>query len=131
DRAALRVGHPLVDVTTLGDTTDLRVSLAFHDGRLFVAWRGSGNEQINVATVTQGPPPDNPITGIVDKVVLGDESDFSPALASRLGVLYLVWCGLDENLNILASLDDGATFVDKRVSVHTSTDAPALATGPD
>jgi hypothetical protein len=116
---------------TLSESSDDAPAIISHNGKLLLAWRGSGNEQINVATVTQGPPPDNPITGIVDKVVLGDESDFSPALASRLGVLYLAWCGLDENLNILASLDDGATFVDKRVSVHTSTDAPALATGPD
>jgi len=116
---------------TLAESSDDSPAIVSHNGKLILAWRGSGNEELNVATVTQGPGPIFPVTGVTGKVILAEESEYSPALASRQGVLHLAWCGTDESLNIVDSIDDGATFFGKRVSVNTSTDAVALAASPE
>jgi len=63
----------------------------------------------------------------INKVVLGDTSPKSPALASLNGRLYLAWKG-DGNdfLNVMYSSDNGRTFGNKYTSKETSPQAPAL-----
>jgi hypothetical protein len=170
--------HGLTGKVTLGETSDMGPALASHDGRLFLAWRGSGNENVNLnfsedngrsfrgtksfgdtstdaPTITshngqlyfgwKGSGNDNlnvaivalvsngggfGIDGFSQKTTLGETSDFSPALASQNGRLWLAFRGSgNENLNIIASDDAASTFVDKRVSFETSTDAPCLTGG--
>ncbi|HEV2387204.1 MAG TPA: glycoside hydrolase family 18 protein [Candidatus Acidoferrales bacterium] len=105
-------------------------ALAAHNDRLMIAWKGSGNDNLNVAEVgffadSQGK---FGIEGLANKIVLGDTADGSPALASHDGRLFLAWKGSgNDNLNVMFSSDGGATFSGKYVSPETSDAAPALA----
>ena len=68
---------------------------------------------------------------LVAKRILGDTSTRGPALSSHLGRLFLAWKGAgNDNLNLMFSGDDGATFVGKVTVPDASTHAPALASGP-
>jgi hypothetical protein len=115
---------------TFAESSEDSPALASHNGALYMAWRGSGNEDLNIAKVdlfasTAGG---FGIDGLSNKVILGETSDFSPALASCEGVMYMAWRGSgNENLNVIATVD-GTNFFDKRVSFESSSDAPALAT---
>lgn len=123
-------GATFAGATTFAETSDDSPALVSHNGRLFLGWRGSGNENLNVARVelignTAGG---FAIGGLDQKVTLAETSDFSPALGSSEGVLYLAWRGSgNEDLNIIASLD-GSAFFEKRISFESSSDSPALAT---
>lgn len=75
-------------------TSEASPAIASHGGRLFIAWRGSGNEQLNLAFS------DDDGRSFKGTTTLGDESDFAPALASHNGRLYLAWTGLDDGLNV-------------------------------
>ncbi len=99
-------------------------AVAEHNGSLVVAWRGSDNTKLNVATAVLAGPA---VTGLANKVTLGDASPLSPAIASFGGNLYLGWRGDgNENLNVSCSADGGRTFVDRYTSPETSRNAPAL-----
>jgi hypothetical protein len=64
----------------------------------------------------------------ISKVVLGDTSPLTPALASLNGRMYIAWKGDgNDNLNVMVSTDNGNTFHNKFVSGETSPQAPALA----
>ncbi|MCX5610650.1 glycoside hydrolase [Streptomyces sp. NBC_00047] len=79
----------------LGFTSDAAPALASHDGRLWLAWRGSGNEQLNLAFSDDD--------GVTFRGIrtFSDTSDHAPALASHAGRLYLAWTGRGgERLNI-------------------------------
>ncbi len=73
------------------------------------------------------------VTGVINdistsKVILGDTSPFSPSICSCNGALYLAWRGDgNDNLNVMVSTDDGASFGVKLISGETSDDAPVLA----
>lgn len=102
-------------------------ALASHKDRLFIAFKGSDNDNINVATVLRSGD-GSQVVSLSNKIILGETTDASPAIVSHNGNLYLAFKGSDnENLNIMISTDDGASFGGKHVSSETSTDAPALA----
>jgi hypothetical protein len=115
---------------TFAESSGDSPSLVSHASGLFLTWRGSGNENLNIARVrcfasTFGA---FGIDGLDNKVTLCETSDFSPALGSVEGVPYLAWRGSgNEDLSIIAS-SDGQSFSDKRISLESSSDAPALAT---
>ncbi|GIG88017.1 hypothetical protein [Plantactinospora endophytica] len=118
------------EVVTLGDSTDRSPALASHDGRLFLAWRGSGNNQLNLAFSTDAGRTFQGTT------TLGDSSEHSPALVSHGGRLLLAWTGRgNEQLNVARVVLIGNTaggfgiegVEDKVVLDETSSDAPALA----
>ena len=120
--------RPAERKTVEEETTGSCPALALHDGRLFIAWKGSGNDVINVATV-QGTTVMgiDGVEGITGKVVLGETSDTSPALASHGGRLFLAFKGSgNDALNIAFSDDGGRTFKGKR-TFEESEYAPALA----
>ncbi len=114
---------------TLTDSSEYSPSLISHGGRLFLAWIGVDNEQLNVAKVvlfgnTAGG---FGIEGLEDKVVLGDTSEAAPALASHNGRLFLAWKGSgNDNLNLMFSDDNGASFRGKTTFPETSSHGPAL-----
>jgi hypothetical protein len=79
----------------LGDSSDAGPAIASHNGRLFLAWRGSGNPQLNLMVST-----DNGAT-FGGKHVYGDTSPHAPALVSHNGELLLAWIGQgDGHLNV-------------------------------
>ncbi len=116
--------------TTLPDSSEHSPSLTSHAGRLFLAWTGEGEEKLNVAKVvlfgnTAGG---FGIEGLEGRVVLGDSSEAAPALASHNGRLFLAWKGSgNDNLNLLFSDDNGASFRGRQPFPETSSHGPSLA----
>ena len=112
---------------TSPESSDDSPALASHNGRLFIAFRGSGNEDLNVAVVSRAATGSRDIQQLSNKVILSDSSDRSPAIASHNGNLYLAFKGSNnENLNVMVSTDNGATFGGKHTSSETTTDSPTL-----
>ncbi len=98
---------------------------AAHNGHLFIAWKGDGNDQLNVAQVVLNG---NRVVALANKVVLSDTSPASPALGSFNGRLYIAWKGDgNDNLNVMSSGDDGRTFGGKFTSPENSPEPPTLA----
>src|SRR6266511_4093253 len=89
---------------TLDETSDLGPALCVHSNRLWLAWIGRGNNQLDVMGATMAAD----ATIIFDpatKQVMGDTSEFSPALASFRGRLWIAWAGVDnEQLNVMGSI---------------------------
>ncbi|MFD3480490.1 hypothetical protein, partial [Streptomyces sp. NPDC058695] len=111
-------------------TSDRAPALAGHGNRLFLAWRGSGNTELNLAFSDDG--------GATFKGTMrfNQSSDHAPALVSHAGRLFLAWTGLDDQLNIakvaLFSRAQGgfgidSTLEDHRVLQDSSDAGPALA----
>jgi len=118
-----------------GETSSQAPALGMNNVNFFIAWKGDGNDNLNVAT---GDP--NPISGEVkfgDPVILPETSPINPALAydwssSRM---YLAWKGDgNDNLNLMYasfSAPDGVSpswsgFGNKLISAITSGYAPTL-----
>ncbi|QQE89513.1 hypothetical protein [Azotobacter chroococcum] len=118
-----------IEKKVFSDTTTHALSLAVHNGRLVLTWKGSGNENLNAAKVhTIEALGMDGIESLEEKVVLGDTSEQAPALASHNGRLFLGWKGAgNDNLNLMFSDDNGATFKGKITFSDTSYHAPALA----
>lgn len=72
---------------TLSDSTSDAPALASHDGRLFVAWKGSDNENLNVMFS------DDNGTTFHGKNVSAETSNAGPSLASHNGELFISWKG--------------------------------------
>ncbi|MGE4043592.1 MAG: sialidase family protein [Acetobacteraceae bacterium] len=110
------------------DTTTGAPGLAAHNGRLHMTWKGSGNEDLNVAKVhTIEAFGLDGIESLEEKTTVTDTSELAPALASHGGRLFLAWKGSgNDNLNLMFSEDNGATFKGKRTLSDTSHHAPAL-----
>jgi hypothetical protein len=109
---------------TSPETSPRAPALCMHNGNLYIAWKGDGNDHLNVAQVqTNG----STISGLVNKVILGDTSPMGPTLASLGGRLYIGWKGDgNDNLNVMYSADNGHTFGNKFTSSETSPQAPTL-----
>lgn len=117
-------GHTFAGKYTGHDSSSQTPALCAHNGALYIAWKGSGNDNLNVARVTTSG---NTVTGLANKVVLGDQSPYGPALASCNGNLYLAWKGdSNDQLNLLVSSNNGASFGNKYISPESSSQAPAL-----
>jgi hypothetical protein len=113
----------------LEQSTSEAPALASHDGRLLVAWKGSGNDNVNVAkaqaTTLLGI---DGVEGVEEKAVLGETTDRSPTLASHNGRVFLAWRGSgNDQLNLAFSDDGGRTFKGTRTLSDSSDHAPALA----
>jgi hypothetical protein len=112
---------------TSPETSDDSPALASHNERLFIAFKGSGNDNINVAVVNRSTSGSQAVASISSKVVLSDTTDGSPAIASHNGSLYIAFKGSgNDNLNVMVSRDNGATFTGKHTSSETSSDSPTL-----
>jgi len=86
----------LTDKVTLGNnTTPFTPSLASHDGRLFIAFRGDGNDQLNIMLSSDGGH------SFGGKFISHETSTEPPALTSSGGHLFVAWKGDgNDNLNI-------------------------------
>ena len=88
----------LIHKVTLGETTDLAPALAWHPFGPVLAWKGAGNDELNVAfgDWELNFPPEKKLT-----LDVGHTSDRSPALANHVSDLYMAWKGSgNENINV-------------------------------
>jgi hypothetical protein len=117
-------GNRLGNKFTSGETSPRFPSLCAHAGHVYIAWKGDGNDNLNVGEVqTAG----RKVTGLIKRPVLGDTSPKSPAIASLGGRLFIAWKGDgNDNLNVMYSDDNGVSFGHKHISGETSPEAPSL-----
>ena len=99
DLAAARVMYDsiitLSNKVTLSDTSDFGPTLVFHDNALFLAWRGSGNDNLNVSVS------DDRGVSFHGKHASPETSDDAPTLASHLGRLFIAYKGSrNDNINV-------------------------------
>jgi Photosynthesis system II assembly factor YCF48 len=111
------------------DTSTHAPVVATHGGQLFLSWKGSGNQNLNTACVyTTDVLGMDGIEGLEGKVTLGDTSEQSPALASHNGRLFLAYKGAgNDNLYLLFSDDNGASFKGTTIFPETSHQSPTIA----
>lgn len=116
----------VTDTVTLGQSSDDSPALAVAGPQVILAWRGSGNKQLNVAVSTDG--------GLTFPAVitLDDSSDLGPALAVHNGTLFISWVGLDnDQINIAKLVLVGSTSgaplraeLDDKIVLNATTDTP-------
>ena len=108
---------------TATDTSKDAPVLCSHNNGLFIAWKGVGNLQLNVALVNLSGPN---VTGF-NTVTLDETSPDRPALVSFDGKLFLAWRGNGNlSLSLSSSADNGRTFRSKFVSAESTLLPPAL-----
>ena len=126
----------IVEKTILSETSDHSPTITFFDGRLFIAWKGSGNDNLNVAFSQPLSDGVKPIFDLERKHISGETSDNGPTLAAHRGALFIGWKGSgNDNLNVaeveLRDLGGGNVeivgIVNKLILSDTSSEAPALA----
>jgi hypothetical protein len=119
----------LADRVKLEQFSDASPALATLGSRLLLAWRGSGNTQLNMAVSK-----DN---GRTFKAVstFGDSSDFGPALTVHNGIVFIAWIGRgDKKINVAKigfTPEAIPVLVDKVVLNDSSDASPALASAGD
>ncbi|MCC3771560.1 hypothetical protein [Streptomyces sp. UNOC14_S4] len=92
----------LENKVVLGDTSDAGPALASFDGAMWLAWRGSGNTNLNLEFSE-----DNGAT-FEGKQTFGDTSPFGPALAPQADELFMAWTGEGGgNLNVAVAAQSG------------------------
>ena len=109
----------------MGDTSEQAPALASWKNRLYLAWKGSGNDNLNLM-FTHGDG-----KTFAGKTTFGDTSHHAPALAVHNDIIFLAWTGRgDGNLNVAkVGITPNSTFVlvDKVVLSDTAEEGPALA----
>ncbi|MFI0412429.1 hypothetical protein [Actinomadura sp. 3N508] len=111
---------------TSRETSEFSPTLAALFHTVFIAWTGE-DSRLNIAEVEFSNPQPPQIIGLKRKVTLAEKSPFRPSLTSDLnGALYLAWTGEDNKLNIIISLDRGATWSGKFTFRETSDGGPAI-----
>jgi len=85
----------LVSKVTLGDTSPMSPALASLNGRLYIGWKGDGNDYLNVMySANNGATFGNKFTS-------PETSPQAPTLAVQNGNLYIGWKGDgNDNLNV-------------------------------
>jgi hypothetical protein len=120
-------GNTFHSKLTLPETSSQAPALAVQNGILFMAWKDAVNDNLNVAVVNIDPVLGF-AQGLSNQVVLGVTSPLSPSLVSLGGNLYISWVDVNNQLNVMVSLDNGATFGSQFISTEASPQAPALGT---
>jgi hypothetical protein len=83
------------DKVTLPETSDDSPNLASFNGELFLAWRGSGNTNLNVASSSDMG------LSFRNKIISSDTSDDAPSLCAYGRILAIAWRGRQsDSLNI-------------------------------
>jgi Peptidase A4 family len=111
---------------TLGDTSPTSPSLATLNGRMYIAWIGDGNDQLNVMVSTDAGQTFH------GKLVSHETSPKAPVLCVHAGHLLIAWIGNgNAQLNVASvTLDGGGVptgLTGKVVLGDTSPQGPALA----
>jgi len=122
-RSPMTINNKLI----LGDTSPVSPSIAICNGKLYLAWKGDGNDNLNVMVSTDAG------ASFGNKNTSPETSDDAPALASADSALFIAWKGSDNaNLNVATvALDpvSGAPtgIINKVILGDTSPVRPALA----
>ncbi|HZP25038.1 MAG TPA: hypothetical protein VFB04_16455 [Terriglobales bacterium] len=107
------------------DTSPLTPAIASLNGRIYMAWKGDGNDNLNVMYST-----DNGVT-FGHKYTSPETSPQAPALCAHNGSLYIGWKGDgNDNLNVAQVALSGNNitgFINKRTLGDTSPKSPSLA----
>src|SRR5262245_39767877 len=92
----------IVEKTILPETSDHSPSMAFFEGRLFIAWTGSGKGPLKVAfSQLLLNPGVRPVFDLERKHISAETSDNAPALAFHRGALFIAWKGSgNDSLNV-------------------------------
>ncbi|MDY9927374.1 sialidase family protein [Methanosarcina sp.] len=110
---------------TLDDTSPVSPALAFLDGRMYLAWKGDGNNHLNVMYS------DDHGKTFGHKYTSPERSPDSPALCTHNGHLYIAWKGDgNDNLNVAQVTvigDEIRDFSKKVILNDTSPVRPTLA----
>ena len=125
--------RPADKKTVLEQTTTDSPALASHRDQfdnefMLVAWKGSGNDFVNVARAqsTTRLKVDG-VEGVEFVVVPGMQTNKPLAIASHNGLVYLAWKHADSNdLSMAFSRDAGLTFSGHTFLGQTSEEGPAL-----
>ena len=102
------VGTKFIPSPETDDFSDARPALAQLNGKVYLAWKGSGNQQLNVAQLqyaTAAGGWGNPAIG--SRIGIAAISDVGPALVSHGGQLVLAWKGVDNGAVNVAFWDPG------------------------
>lgn len=107
------------------ETTNKGPSIAALDGRIYMAWKGDGNQLLNVMVSHDGG------RQFGHKLTSGDTSGSAPSLAAFRGRLYMAWRGVgNDQLNVAQVALDAAGnprgLVRKFTGQDTTTSAPSL-----
>ena len=107
------------------NTTPKNPSIASLNGRLYIAWKGDGNDNLNVMYSA-----DNGVS-FGNKYISGETSPQAPALCAHNGNLYIAWKGDgNDHLNVARVDISGSAitgFSDKVILGDTSPLSPSLA----
>ena len=107
----------------LGQFSDGTPALAARENRLLLAWRGSGNTQLNVAVFKHDH--------LIALNTFGDSSDLGPALTVHNGVFVIAWIGRGNKKINVATIaftpEDKPILVDKVILGASSDATPSLA----
>jgi len=115
-----------ISKTTLGDTSPLTPALASLNGKMYIAWKGDGNDNLNVMVSTDNG------NSFHSKFTSGETSPQAPALCAHNGALFISWKGDgNDNLNVARVNLDGngapTGFSQKVTLGDTSPLCPSLA----
>ena len=116
----------------LAETSSDSPAIVSRGGRLFIAWKGSGNDNLNIMFS------DDNGHSFRGKHISGETSDHQPALAVHNELLFIAWKGSgNENLNLARVATSGGGpgdvnfkiegLVDKQIFDDTSDTGPSLA----
>jgi hypothetical protein len=107
------------------ERSDRGPALVSHNGKLLMAWRGSGNTIVTVAQLLLGPGGE--VIGYANHVQLNESSTEGPSLASLGGALFIAWKASNgPQLSAMFSLTDGNGFQNKGIFNQFSDAAPAI-----
>ena len=111
--------------TVLGDTSPVSPSIASLNGRLYIAWKGDGNDHLNVMYSSDNG------ANFGNKLVSGETSPQAPSLCVHNNNLYIAWKGDgNDNLNVAIVNQAGNAitgFSNKVTLGDTSPLTPVLA----
>jgi len=112
-------------VTVTNNTTQLTPSIAALNNRIYIAWKGDGNDNLNVMYSADG--------GVTfgNKYTSNETSPQAPFICAHNGNLYIAWKGDgNDNLNVAEVVVSGSNitgFANKRTLGDTSPKSPSLA----
>lgn len=116
----VRFTFRLANKATLHESSKRGPALASSGGKLFMAWSGAGNDNLNILTTADGSNWSN-------KVTSQESSDSQPALAATPNGVVIAWKGSgNDNLNI-ARVTGSNAIASKNVLPESSDAGPALA----
>ena len=107
---------------TLAETSNRGPAMAYL-GSVFIGWKGMGNNQLNLASSTDGH-------NFGSKYTSAEMSFDAPALCVHNNTLYIAWTGTNGLLNVAVINLQGSRvsgFSDKVTLSEMSTQSPALA----